>query len=140
MQKITSCYFLFQLQSPRKSHSLILNKPIKVLLHTNNETVLTNGHLVTLNSKTHTQKYSFIVSTNSPKTIRNSFKIPPNKFRNMGEVLPYLMKRFPLWSERSKDLSYKKAFPYLAASRQEFESWNIGKRVNAEVSIFSNNC
>lgn len=52
----------------------------------------------------------------------------------MGEVLPYLMVRFPLWSEKALDPNYKRAFPYVAVSQQQYESWNIGKRINAEVS------
>lgn len=54
----------------------------------------------------------------------------------MGEVLPYLMNRFPLWSEKAMDPNYKRVFPYVASSQQQYESWNVGKRVNAEVSKF----
>lgn len=88
--------------------------------------------------KNSTPKYSLLVTAvdvPSKLTIKKLDGIPKDKFRNMGEVLPYLFRRFPLWSYHAKDPSYKREFPHVASSKQEYESWNIGKRINAEVCI-----
>uniref|UniRef100_A0AAR5QKI3 YEATS domain-containing protein n=1 Tax=Dendroctonus ponderosae TaxID=77166 RepID=A0AAR5QKI3_DENPD len=59
---------------------------------------------------------------------------PIHKFKNMGEALPYLFKRLPLWTTEANDLDYKCTYPFTACLEKEFMSWNIGKRLAAEWS------
>lgn len=63
-------------------------------------------------------------------------KLPEHKFKTMGEALGYLFKRLPLWSPEAKQSRYKRTYPFCACSEKEFMSWNIGKKLSAEVSCF----
>ncbi|KAJ8961459.1 hypothetical protein NQ318_014707 [Aromia moschata] len=58
--------------------------------------------------------------------------LPKNRFKNMGEALPYLFKRLPLYSTTANCIDYKCMYPFTATSEVEFSSWNIGKRINSE--------
>lgn len=58
---------------------------------------------------------------------------PKKQFKIVGEALPYLFKRLPLWSEQANDPSFKSIYPYVASSEAEFSSWNIGKQLSCEV-------
>lgn len=62
---------------------------------------------------------------------------PTKLFKNVGEVLPYLFERLPLWSDLAGDPNFKRSYPYVATSKEEFLSWNVGKRLSAEVTIFA---
>ncbi|XP_019875254.2 YEATS domain-containing protein 2 [Aethina tumida] len=66
----------------------------------------------------------------------NEFKIklPPNKFKNMGEVLPYLFKKLPLHSKLADNLNYKCTYPFTALSLKEYASFNVGKKLSTEWS------
>jgi hypothetical protein len=66
----------------------------------------------------------------------NSFKVslPKNAFKNMGEALPYLFKRLPLYSELASNVSYKRVYPFTASTLKDFVSWNVGKRRSSEWS------
>lgn len=55
----------------------------------------------------------------------------------MGEALPFLFKRLPLWTTEANDLDYKCTYPFTACLEKEFMSWNIGKRLAAEVSRYT---
>lgn len=61
---------------------------------------------------------------------------PKRQFKSVGEALPYLFKRLPLWSEQANDPSFKSVYPYVANSEAEFTSWNIGKQLSSEVISF----
>ncbi|KAL3276558.1 hypothetical protein HHI36_011932 [Cryptolaemus montrouzieri] len=56
------------------------------------------------------------------------------KFKNIGEVLPYLFKRLPLISELARNLKYRSVYPFTACSLTEYVSWNIAKQSSAEWS------
>ncbi|KAG5891584.1 hypothetical protein JTB14_022249 [Gonioctena quinquepunctata] len=90
-------------------------------------TCLTNGYkerkLVTnLESLTITPLYE------------SSYKVtlPQNKFKSIGEALPFLFKRFLLWNELAIHDGYRTMYPFVATSREVFKSWNIGKQLNSE--------
>ena len=72
------------------------------------------------------------VSTN--KETRN-FKVtlPKNRLKSMGEALPYLFKRLPLYSDLATNVNYKRMYPFTAPSLKEFVSWNVAKRRSSEV-------
>lgn len=87
----------------------------------------------------YTDEYTQIKKTNNKKTdstnisLNEYFVLPKNRFKNMGEALPYLFKRLPLYSDLANNINYKRSFPFTASSLKEFVSWNIGKRRSSEV-------
>ncbi|XP_030746940.1 YEATS domain-containing protein 2-like [Sitophilus oryzae] len=61
-------------------------------------------------------------------------QIPNLHFKCMGEALPYLFKRIPLWAQDATDSKYKSVYPFMACSQKEYQSWNVGKRLSSEWS------
>ncbi|KAL1509019.1 hypothetical protein ABEB36_003825 [Hypothenemus hampei] len=106
-----------------------------------NQLLLTNGNLVSVklvkSPKTIADHSSQIfrhskgVPTNPE---RDFLKLPEHKFKNMGEVLPYLFKKLPLWTSEANNLDFKCTYPFCARSEQEYLSWNVGKRLSSEWS------
>ncbi|EEZ97471.1 YEATS domain-containing protein 2 [Tribolium castaneum] len=70
------------------------------------------------------------------KSEANNFKLvlPSHRFKNMGEALPFLFKRLPLFSDLANNANYKRIYPFTASSLKEFVSWNVGKRRSSEWS------
>ncbi|XP_072378822.1 uncharacterized protein [Diabrotica undecimpunctata] len=68
------------------------------------------------------------------KILKSKFGIslPPNRFKNIGEALPYLLRRFSLWNEKRTNSSFKALYPFIASSKEEFDMWPFGKMLNAE--------
>lgn len=76
-----------------------------------------------------------INSSNSEKGEVNSalMKLPRNdlnmlKFKNLGEVLPYIFKRMPLVVD-----NVEVSFPFTASSLDEYNSWDVSVQAYAEV-------
>lgn len=74
-------------------------------------------------------------SSQLPSDSLKKFRVylPENKFTNLGQALPFLFRRLPLWHSKAKVEGFKSAYPFMASSKEEFESWNIGKRLSSEV-------
>lgn len=69
----------------------------------------------------------------------NSYKIDPpiEKFQNVVQILPYLLKRLPIITKLAEKLEYKCLYPYTAKSIEEYASWTDGKRSSCEVMCYS---
>ncbi|RZC38888.1 YEATS domain-containing protein 2 [Asbolus verrucosus] len=87
----------------------------------------------------NSSKISRDLITLTNKSEQNNFKVtlPKNKFKNMGEALPYLFKRLPLYSELANNVNYKRLYPFTASTLKEFVSWNVGKRRSSEVCCYA---
>lgn len=103
---------------------------------------LTLNQLIQLSRK-DTNKKIIILGRRNEKMLPETkvltvldFKVnlPKNKFKNMGEALPYLFKRLPLYSDLANNDVYKRLYPFTMSSLKDF--WNIGKRRSAEVCFF----
>ncbi|CAG9858380.1 unnamed protein product [Phyllotreta striolata] len=90
---------------------LILQKPLK-----NYRIFLLNGCL----------------GSKSAPSSSQAVTLPPNKFKNAGEALPFLMRRFKLWNQNAQNPQFKLLYPFIAASQEEFRNWPLGKRLNSE--------
>ncbi|XP_056630105.1 uncharacterized protein LOC130440794 [Diorhabda sublineata] len=73
-------------------------------------------------------------TVNEKQILRLKFGIllPQNRFKNIGEAMPYLLKRFPLWNDKVKNSNFKSLYPYIASSQEEFEKWPFSKKLNSE--------
>ncbi|XP_018564767.1 YEATS domain-containing protein 2 isoform X2 [Anoplophora glabripennis] len=121
-------------------------QPIKVLPQSFNKVILSNGNIVQIKLlKTppplvkEIDPAPVLEKLSNTKVDRIDFekykvKFPKQQFKNVGEVLPYLFKRLPLWSEQANNPSFKCVYPYMASSEAEFSSWNIGKQLSCEWS------
>ncbi|KAJ8984907.1 hypothetical protein NQ317_002747 [Molorchus minor] len=120
-------------------------QPIKFLPQSFNKILLDNGNVVQIQVVNRPQIILKQIDANTlQKNIITEEKIidyekykvllPRSRFKNSGEVLPYLFRRLPLWSNLARDLDYKCTYPYTATSREEFFSWNIGKKLSSEWS------
>lgn len=58
---------------------------------------------------------------------------PRKYFKSVGEALPYLFKRLPLWSNEVKKPNFRSVCPCVAGSQAEFSSWNVGRQLSSEV-------
>lgn len=63
-----------------------------------------------------------------------NINFPSHMFKNVSEALPYLFKRLPLVFKLASDINYKCSYPFTAESIEEYQSWNIGKRLSSEVN------
>lgn len=121
----------------------VTGQSIRFLPESFNQVLLTNGNVVSvkfLKSPSATgvdQGSLYLVKPKSaakPMERLERLKLPEHKFKTMGEALGYLFKRLPLWSPEAKQSRYKRTYPFCACSEKEFMSWNIGKKLSAEVS------
>ncbi|CAG9768909.1 unnamed protein product [Ceutorhynchus assimilis] len=109
----------------------VTGQSIRVLPESFNQLLLNNGSIVSVKLLKSPTKDN--ATTNCSKT-SNILKLPNNnKFKNMGEVLPYLFKRLPIWNPEA-DEDYKCTYPFTASSKNEYLSWNVGKKLAAEWS------
>ncbi|CAH0557463.1 unnamed protein product [Brassicogethes aeneus] len=110
------------------SNGPLLNKNLFILKPKNPQTILKPEDI----SKVLTS----VAHNFEPKIDYNQFKIelPENTFKNMGEVLPYLFKKLPLWSNLANNLNYKCTYPFTAPSFKDYSSYNVGKQLSAEWS------
>ncbi|CAH1173603.1 unnamed protein product [Phaedon cochleariae] len=114
---------IFNLKDPVSNETMTSNGSNDKNNHENKPT--TNGHS---EPESH-------LETDTKLLVRNSkYKVmlPENKFKCVGEAMPYLLRRLPLWHESAQLEEFKMIYPFMATSRQEFDSWNIGKRLNSE--------
>lgn len=58
--------------------------------------------------------------------------LPKNKFKNVGEALPFLLNRFKLWNKKVENPRFKLLYPFIASSQEEFGKWPLGKQLNSE--------
>ncbi|XP_066247626.1 uncharacterized protein D12 [Euwallacea similis] len=127
--------------SPEKNANSILKvlktvtgQSIRFLPESFNQVLFNNGGIISV-------KILKSPSVEGLKPVKKLFgnkhellKLPEYKFKNMGEALPYLFKRVPLWTQEALNEDYKCTYPFTACSREEYYSWNIGKRLAAEWS------
>lgn len=64
--------------------------------------------------------------------LKFGISLPQNRFKSIGEAMPYLFKRFPLWNNKVKNRNFKSLYPFIASSQEEFEKWPFSKKLNSE--------
>ncbi|KAF7282460.1 hypothetical protein GWI33_002636 [Rhynchophorus ferrugineus] len=122
----------------------VTGQSIKFLPESFSQILLNNGNILSIKflkqqvpNQGHLAKQSEQSESLIKDVIRQQkylLKLPSHSFKCMGEVLPYLFKRLPLWTSEATNDSYKSSYPFSACSKQEYESWNIGKKLAAEWS------
>ncbi|KAJ8918915.1 hypothetical protein NQ315_016817 [Exocentrus adspersus] len=125
-----------------KTFTTASGQPIKVLPQTFNKVVLSNGNVVQI--KVLKSPQSVIQKgdleallgklSRAEKRNHNASKhrvsLPSSKqFKSMGEALPYLLQRLPLWDESANQAEFKSAYPHVAGSKVEFLSGVAPKKL-----------
>lgn len=63
-------------------------------------------------------------------------ELPKNRFKNVLEALPYLLKRLPIITNLANEIDYKCTYPYAAKNSTEYSNWPLEKKLSSEVTHF----
>lgn len=108
-----------------------LNQPTYFLAPNYNKVMLSNGNIVNVNKFQENALPHLELINNQ---IRYLIYLPINYFKSIGEMLPYLFKRLPLYHANANYLPYKCLYPFTATSLEEYKTWHLPKRFSSEVN------
>ncbi|KAJ8965607.1 hypothetical protein NQ314_003998 [Rhamnusium bicolor] len=101
-------------------------QPIKILPQSFNSVLLSNGNIKLVNQTQCVLKkidsddvlQQDLATHEKPIDYeRYKLTLPKNRFKNLGEVLPYLFKRLSLWNDLAHDLDFKCTYPFWSRAR-----------------------